>query len=296
MRTSISNEKCFVILLIFAMAIWGGSWTSAKIIADSVSPAVLTFIRFFISFISFIPMLVIFKERPYIGGKSAVLTAVSSLLMVSYNILFFLGLKHGSAGAGGVLVTSINPVFTFLLSLLIFKTGISARETIGLSLGLVAGVILLGIWNIDNLFMSGNMIFLSASIVWAFLTLTVSEIQKNTSIFVYSFYMYGLSSLILFFISIPYGLTDISRMDGIFWINIVYLSVISTVFATSIFFIGSKRLSANRASSFMLLVPVFAVIISFFILGENPRISTVIGGIVAICGIYLMNGNISHEK
>jgi drug/metabolite transporter (DMT)-like permease len=221
--------------------------------------------------------------------KSLVLIIVSSLLIVAYNILFFLGLKYGMAGAGGVLVTSINPIFTFMLSLVIFKVRITAKEIVGLALGLIAGLVLLGVWNPANLLVSGNIIFLVASFIWAFITLSGGEIQKKTSLFVYSFYMYGFSSLILFFLSIPYGLTEIFKMDNVFWINIIYLSVLSTVFATSVFFLGSKKLSANRTSSFILLVPLFAVAVSFIVLGETPKITTVIGGLLAICGIYLIN-------
>jgi drug/metabolite transporter (DMT)-like permease len=292
-----SGNKILIFLLVISMAIWGGSWTSAKIISGMINPLILTFLRFIISFIAFAVVSLFMKENLKIDKKGLLLAIISSVLLTVYNYLFFKGLKTGLAGAGGVLVTSINPLFTFTLSLIILKIKIKLKEIIGLILGLSAGLVLLGIWklNFDDLFASGNLIFLSASFIWAFVTLLSGEIQKKVSIFVYSFYVYGFSSVIIFILSIPYGIGDIFKMDYIFWLNIIYLSIASTVFATSIFFVSSKKMSANKASSFILLVPVFAVLTSFIILNEKPGLATIIGGTLAIIGIYLINRKDSQE-
>ena len=286
-----ANNELFIPLLIFAMLIWGGSWTSAKLIANTVSPPVLSLLRFVLTFLSFIPMIIIRKEKLLIDRKTFLMIFLASMFIVAYNIMFFFGLKVGFAGAGGVLVTSINPVFTFLLSLIIYKKHIHTKESFGLLLGLAGGLIMLQIWNISsgNLFASGNLIFVIASLIWSLLTVCSGEAQKKTSIFVFSFYMYGISSVIEFFIAIPFGINDAFHMNWFFWINIFYLSIVSTFFATSIYFISSKKITANRTSSFMLLVPVFAVVISFFILNEIPKISTIAGGALAMIAIYLIN-------
>jgi drug/metabolite transporter (DMT)-like permease len=286
-----TDKSLFVFLLIISMAIWGGSWTSAKLVANTVSPFVLTFLRFILSFLSFIPFVFIFKEKLKIGMHTFILILLSSLLLVSYNILFFFGLKTGLAGAGGVLVTTINPIFTFLFSMIIFKKKITKKEIGGLFLGFAGGLVLLEVWNtnFDKLFASGNLIFITASLIWAILTISGGEIQKKTSIFVFSFYLYGISSLVEFFVALPFGLKNVMHMNFYFWFNIFYLSIISTFFATSIYFFSSRKISANKTSSFILLVPIFAVVISFFVLNEIPKISTITGGVLAMAAIYLIN-------
>jgi drug/metabolite transporter (DMT)-like permease len=286
-----SKESFFAILLIFAMLIWGGSWTSGKIIAKSVHPFVLGFVRFLITFLSFIPTLVIFKEKLSVDKRTLLLTVICSLLLILYITLFFLGLQLGMAGAGGVLVNCIIPIFTFLLSLVFFKKNIALKDIIGLVLGFIAGLILLEVWNtgFDKLFNSGNFFFIIAAFVWALITIISGEIQKKLSIFVFSFYMYGIATVIWFFIALPYEPQKVFSMDMGFWINIFYLSVISTFVANSVYFFSSKKISASKTSSFLLLVPFFAVIISFFILDEIPGIYTIAGGILAMISIYLIN-------
>ncbi|MCD5407090.1 MAG: hypothetical protein LRZ99_05310 [Desulfotomaculum sp.] len=44
---SISKKVGLNVLMLFAMLAWGGSWTSAKIIAEYAAPEVLVFWRFF---------------------------------------------------------------------------------------------------------------------------------------------------------------------------------------------------------------------------------------------------------
>ena len=273
------------------MAIWGGSWASAKLIANEINPFMLAFLRFILTFFSFAPFVFIFKEKLKIDRKTFLLILLTSLLVVSYNILFFLALKTGLAGAGGVLVTSINPIFTFLLSMIIFKKKISGKEIAGLILGFAGGLVLLEVWNtnLGKLFASGNLIFIIASLIWALLTISGGEIQKRTSIFVFSFYLYGISSVIEFFVALPFGMQNIMHLNFFFWLNMFYLSIVSTFFATSIYFFSSRKISANKTSSFILLVPIFAVLISYFVLNEVPKISTITGGVLAMAAIYLIN-------
>jgi drug/metabolite transporter (DMT)-like permease len=286
-----SSDSIFIILLIMAMLIWGGSWTSGKIVAKSVHPFVLGFVRFFITFLSFIPALIIFKEKLSVDKRTFILITASSLLLILYITLFFLGLQLGMAGAGGVLANCIIPIFTFLLSLIFLKKKIVLKEIIGLILGFSAGLILLEIWNTGyaKLFNSGNIFFIIASFIWALITIISGEVQKKLSIFVFSFYMYGIATVIWFFLALPFEPQKVFNMDSVFWINILYLSVISTFGANSIYFFSSKKISASKTSSFLLLVPLFAVIISFFVLGEIPKTYTIAGGVLTMISIYLIN-------
>ena len=58
---------------------------------------------------------------------------------------------------------------------------------------------------------------------------------------------------------------------------------------TSIYYKGIEVVGITKSASFTLLVPFFAVLLSFMILGEMPEISTAIGGILAIIAIYLIS-------
>ena len=79
-----------------------------------------------------------------------------------YLYLFFKGLTYGFAGVGGVLVPTMIPLVTFVLSVFLLRQKVAMKDYIGLTLGVVGGIILLEMWNLDwnRLFMSGNIYFL----------------------------------------------------------------------------------------------------------------------------------------
>jgi drug/metabolite transporter (DMT)-like permease len=281
----------FTLLIVLAMTAWGASWTSAKLITHMAAPEVLIFWRFLFTFLSFIPVMFVFRKSIRISRASILKIILGSLFIVAYNKFFFTGLRHGFAGAGGVLVTTMNPILTFLFTLVIFRQAITKRAIIGLILGFLGGFILLEVRTIDlqKLVMTGNAYFLLAAASWALLTLTSEKSRQSMSPLVFSFYVYGLSAFIDLWLALPHGVFDFSGKNILYWSNILYLSVFATTFATTIYFTASSRLGSQKASSFIFLVPTSAVFISWLVLGEVIRLNTIVGGIIAVAAVYLIN-------
>jgi drug/metabolite transporter (DMT)-like permease len=285
-----NNPVVFIILVITAMIAWGGSWVSGKVIAGTLPSEVLVFWRFLVTFISFIPIVILFKENLKIKKESAVMIIFAAIVLVVYNQVFFSGLKAGYAGAGGVLVTSLNPIFCFILSVIFFKTRISVKDIFGLILGLAGGLVLIQIWNISlsKMLLSGNLLFLIAAFLWALLTVTSHKAQNNISLFTFSFYLYGISTLIDLFFALPHGVLDALNCGPLFWFNIFFLAIVATTFATTVFFLGSRKLGSGKAGSFTFLVPINAVFLSYIFLGEIPGLYTILGGFLAMIAVYII--------
>lgn len=293
-----TKQTFFYILMFLAMLTWGGSWTSAKLIANTTSPEVLVFWRFLATFVSFIPVFLFLKPDMKIDRRSLIFVVLGAVFLVLYNKLFFTGLKTGLAGAGGVLVTTLNPVFTFLISAVLIRQKIKLKEWIGLVLGFTGGLIILEIWSIstDKILMGGNLLFLAASCVWALLTIVTHKVSGIPSM-VYSFYIYGLSALFDFFLTLPgNSVTEVFEFGWAFWLNIIYISVGATTFGTTAYFYASIKVGASKASSFIFLVPTSAVIFSWIILKEVPSLSTIIGGILALSAVYLINAKHNRKS
>lgn len=290
------GQIVFILFILLAMTTWGASWTSGKLVAPSAPPEVLIFWRFLFTFFTFLPVMFIMKKSFRVSARTWIYIILGSLFIVSYNKFFFLGLQRGLAGAGGVLVTTFNPILTFLLTILLFRQPLRKAQILGLMLGFIGGAVLLEVWKISyhNLLHSGNAYFLLASLSWASLTITSERSRTKIPLITYSFYIYGLAVLLDFFFALPLGVWNVFTEGWIFWGNLLFLSIFATTFATTIYFYASGRIGSQRASSFIFLVPASAVFISWVTLGEKVRISTIIGGIITVFAVYLIN--IRHEK
>lgn len=285
-----SNTKImFWILMILAMSFWGASWINAKILGKYITSQELIFYRYFITTITLFPMLLFQRSSLKISKINIFLSLLASIFLSIYTILFFDGVRHGTAGLGGAFVTTLIPIITFIILVLFSNKQIFKKDILALFLGFIGIMTLLNIWsfNIDQIFNIANLYFVLAALVWALLTITNSKAKKINHL-VFSFYIYLFSSVIGFFIT-PFESNNIFSFDYIFWINIFIISVLSTTFATSIYFVATTKLGANEASSFVFLVPFNAIFLSYIFLDEPIYFTTILGTILTIIAVIILN-------
>ncbi len=280
-----------IYVVIFAMVIWGGSWASAKMITNYTNFEVILFWRLLVTFVSLIPVLWITKDSFRIPKKGISYAVAGGLVMLFYNALFFLGLRNGMPGVGGVFVTTLNPIVNFFLLAILYKYKMERLEYLGLALGLVGGLIILKVWSIslDSLLTGGNVYFIFAAFSWAVLSIITAKSKSFVSPITYSLYLYGIGTVVSFCMALPYDFMAALSFDSTFWINMFYLGSISTSFGTTVYFIVSSRLGSAKASSFIFLVPASAMLSSWGLLGETPEWTTIVGGLLAISAVYLLN-------
>ncbi|MFB5649954.1 DMT family transporter [Leptospira wolffii] len=289
---SLDSSAKFVLLLVVAMISWGFAWPSAKSIVGMEHPIVIIFWRFLATALSLLPVIWWRKDSLKLPDRKAYFQVIlGGILYTIYNHFFLLGLSQGLAGAGGVLVTTMNPILTYVLVHSLQRKIPTLKEFLGLGIGLVGGLVLLKIWEGDwsQLFQSGNVFFLLCAFSWAILSMNSHSTGQKISPMVYSFYVFSVGAAIDFVAALQYDVTGALDNGTDFWLQILYLSVISTTFGTTVYFYASSRLGSRTASSFIFLVPVTALFGSWIFLGEIPGASTWIGGSLAVFSVFLLN-------
>ena len=284
------NPIFFYAMILLSMVFWGSSWVSSKLMVADISPAILVFWRFVFTFISFIPLVFIFKADLKLNRVSFLWLAGSAILLCIYYALFFKGLITAMPGAAGVLLTTTSPLFTFLISGLFYQRRFEKKDFLGLLLGLAGGLILLKFWswNFGDIVRSGNFIILIAGVVWSLFTIFGQKAQKNQGLFAYSFWLYAFSTFLSFIFAVPAGAFQLKAIPFFVWANLIYLAIFSTTFANTVYLLGSKRLGAHKVGSFMFLVPVNALLFSFIFMHEIPAWYTLAGGVIAMAAVYII--------
>lgn len=287
------------LMMLVAMSFWGGSWVSAKLISLSMAPEMTAFWRFFLQAVVFLVAMISFRKKFSLGRDDFFLLIGASLILSVYNVLFFFGLQSGFAGKSGVIVTCLNPLFAFAISSLAFRTRVQTIQIIGLSVGLIGGVLLLETNRIiaSGIIDSSALVFVVAAVLWAGLTNVSRKLQSNMGLLEFSFYLYGMASIQLglfaFFrgnFVLPFsGIQGADSYTLEFWLNTLYLALPAGVFANSMYFTSVRDLGADKGASFTFMVPATALLFSFLILGERPVLSTLIGGILALGAVYIVN-------
>lgn len=285
------SEKFLLFLMLISMCIWGMSWSSAKVLSGYGSASSITYIRFVLVPLTLFPLLKLAKIPVAISKKGLPAVLVAGALMTFYTILFFNGLQRGMPGAGGVLVTVSIPIFTYVISLVLTRKLPNKNALAGLTVGAIGGSILLNIWeDYANLLAAGNSFFLVASLVWAILAKITSGSQKFGSPISFNFWLHLISVIVLSFLADFSEIINILQNgDQKFWLNIFYFAVINSSLATTTYFYATTKLGAEKASSFIFIVPSAAVTCSWLFLDEAIEIRTIIGGLLGLLAVFVIN-------
>tara|TARA_Y100001968_G_scaffold217172_1_gene199899 strand:+ start:424 stop:1029 length:606 start_codon:yes stop_codon:yes gene_type:complete len=197
----------------------------------------------------------------------------------------------GLAGVGGVLVTTLNPILTSTVVFCFVDKSVRFKDLIGLAIGFIGGGIIIRFWEMDlNLMIqSGSLFYILASFSWVSVTLSSQKSKNHIHFLSYSFWSFVVAAGFSFLFC---NLSDIAitiNYDRYFWINILSLSIIVMSFANTMYFFASSKIGAVKASSFIFIVPLTAIIFSKILLDEQIRLTTLMGGSLSIIAIYLIN-------
>lgn len=286
-----NSRKQLTIAMIISMALWGVGWPSAGVLTKLGTAIDLGVYRYAFVVASFTIML-LFMRIPLKVAKAGIpFLVIAGILMAVYNFTFLQGLKFGKPGAGGILVTTLNPIVAYGIGMLIDWKKPARNEFIGLLLGVVAGLVLLQVWEKDaGLLSPGNLFFLLCAFVWAIMSKFTSKAAKYGNPFAFFWWQY----LITLFCFMPFmDPTEIVRLAHLkgwyFWGNLLFGSVIVTSVATTVYFYATSKIGAEKASSFIFTVPFMAALSSWLLLGETIRPHTIVGGVIGIAAVYMIN-------
>ncbi len=292
MKTRYSShmyKQYFSYLLILAMFLWGGGWTALKILTLDLSMDVIIFWRFFIMSVSFLPILY-FLKKPIILNKNNIKYIVaSSVLNIAFMIFSFLGVKYGLAGAGSVIITTLSPIMTFIIVIILFGKKLLPLQYFGLALGLIGGFIMLELDDLSLFNNGSNIYFLLCAVIWAGVTILSQHSHKHIHPIHYSFLISVIATISSFLYAYDSDLLSVFEQGLYFWISLIYLAVLGQTVATTIFFMASGKLGSEKTSSFMFLVPLFALSSAWLILDEPIEMHILIGGFTSIVAVLFIN-------
>ena len=282
--------------MLLAMIGWGMSWVSVKILGRYIDEYEMILFRFGITAVTMIPIILWMKHSFKIDLRSFGVVLLASLSFFAYMKYFFLGVKLGTASLGGAFVTTMIPILTFILLALLGTKKVTRRELGALLLGGVGVMTILGVWNktLNEILVIYNLYFVLAAFLWALLTV-ISSYNQRLSALVFTFYLYVVTVLIdlLFFVDLSAIQTQ--TFDATFWLHIGLISLLSTTFANTIYFIGIEKLGAGAVSSFVFLVPFAAIGLSILFLDEKISLWMIVGTVMTLLAVKILN-NIKFGK
>ena len=280
-------------LLTLATSTWGSGFIAGKIAVESFEPATISFLRFLgASLLLFPIMWVVEKNRPKPTKKDWLLFMILGLTGIAiYNICFFFASKYAPVIKSSLFIAS-NPMLIMLLSGLMLKEVITKRNIIGLVLAFFGVIIIITEGDLLMLvrfqFEPVDFILLGAVITWALYSVIGRVVLRKYSSIVSTTYAVGFGTLFL----LPFSLleqpwNDLASSSLSAWLAIAHMSVFVTVIGFILYYYGIQQIGAAKASIFINVMPVSAVIMATIFLGEALTGVIIIGAIFVLSGVYV---------
>jgi drug/metabolite transporter (DMT)-like permease len=284
-------------LLLVPPLMWAGNATVGRLIHELISPMTLNFLRWVLAFVLLLPL-----AYPVLKAKSPVWPLwkryglLGFLGVGCYNSLQYLALKT-STPINVTLVASSTPVFMLGLGALFFQQRIRMRQLIGAVLSIAGVLLVLCRGDVQALaqveLVMGDVFVLIATAAWAWYSWLLAqpkdppEVRSNWAYFLMAQMAFGLVW------SGAFTAAEWLGPDGgvMVWgwplaVALVYVAVGPALLAYRCWGLGVQQVGPSVAGFFANLTPLFAAIMSTWVLGDMPQMYhgaafvLIVGGIV----------------
>ena len=231
------------------------------------------------------------KNRQGIVENWKMLTLVGLFSAAIPFILFSFSARSVNAGVLAVLNASV-PMMSGFIASTFFKDRLSKKQILGLVIGVIGIIILMS----ENLFgeqaatsgsgllpMGYALLACVGYAVGANITRSYLDNVSPVAITAGSLIIASVIMLPVALYAFPYG----KSISLTAWVSVICIGVLST--AVALIFMNQliKSIGPMRATSITLVIPIFAIILGYLLLGEALDTPAIIGSVVILFGTYL---------
>lgn len=295
------KQLLFHILAVVTVSIWGTTFVSTKVLLHhGLTPDVIFTLRFVLAYG------LLWLARPKMGmwcrGVKDELRMVG--LGITGGSLYFLtenaALTYAPAANVSLLVCT-TPLLTVLLMRVAYRQSERlSRFLIGgslLALGGVALVVLNGHFALD-LNPRGDLLALSASLLWALYTLLLRSVEGRYRNLLITRKVFGYGLLTI----LPYLLWHRPELSlGLFrepavWGNLLFLGVVASLICYATWNAVVKNLGASFSSNYLYLNPLAATLAAALVLDEHLTPTAALGACMILVGIAIARKKDKKKK
>ncbi|MCM3758630.1 DMT family transporter [Sporosarcina aquimarina] len=254
----------------------------------SAEAGVTAFYRMFFSVLLMLPIFLLKyrKEITVLKKRDWIFSTFAGVFLAFHFIFWFESLNYTSVASSTVLVT-LQPIFAFAGTYFFFKERLSVKTILSAVIAISGSVIIsFGDFQLGGTAFYGDILALiGCALITAYL-LFGQDVRQRLSLITYTFVVYSISSITLFFYVLIKGESfgPHSQSD---WMWFVLLALIPNLLGHTLFNWAIRWVSTNAISIAILFEPVGASILAYYIFKESLSTAQIIGGIVVLLGILL---------
>ena len=277
------------IALILAMVLWGSSFIALKIAFQTYHPMAVIFGRMAVGSLCFLLFFKPFKGVRYQRGDWKPLVMMAVFEPGLYFIFEALAVVNTTASQAGM-VTAMLPLLVAVAAALLLDEKITRRTLAGFGLA-IAGVFCLsaGASASENAPhpVLGNILEFAAMMCATGYIITLKKLSRRYSpVFLTAVQAFvGAVFFLPIMLIVPSGIPSGFGLTGL--VAVLYLGAVVTIGAYGCYNFGVSKIPASKATAYVNLIPVFAVLLGRLILGDTFTSLQYAACALVFAGVYL---------
>lgn len=275
------------------MVIWGGTWVAGRYAVQAAPPLGIAVWRFLIAGTALLGLVALRHgglPRPT-RQEWRLIAGMSLAGIFLYNLCFLYGLQRLAAGQAA-LVVALNPVTAMLGAAWLQGERLTRAKLAGSFIALVGCLTVIGhgspLAPLRGEVGLGELLIVGCALCWTVYTLMGRRATQSLSALVVTAYSTAGGCLLLFLAALIDGPAALAPgYPSLVWGCILFLALLGTTLGFTWFNQSVARIGAARASIFINLVPVAAVLQGAWLLDERLGLSVLAGGALVLAGVVL---------
>jgi drug/metabolite transporter (DMT)-like permease len=284
--------------------IWAVNFIAAKIGLRSLPAATLASFRVVLAGLVMVPFYLACSRLPAFAGAAETRRRgvtpgdLWTFLYMGFfgvtvnQICFTVGLRYTSVSHASVIV-GMGPIYTLIFAVLFKLETATWRKAIGMVMAL-AGIAFMASENgisTHSPSLLGDAITMTGSIGFAMYMVLGKRLGGRYDPLTMTAFSHYAGALMVLPVAVyrAVALGSVEHWRAIAWsgwIALLYMAIFSSAVAYVFYFWLLRYLQASQLSAFTYLLPVAATVLGILWLGEKGSWSQVIGGVLALSGVY----------
>jgi drug/metabolite transporter (DMT)-like permease len=283
-------------ILFGATLLMGSSFVAGKLLLSAgFPPLLLAGARFFLAALACLIVVAVeaglrrrvLLPRELVGHDWLKIVSIGLLQTGGVMGLLFWAMRDISAPMAAVLLFT-NPIWVALLARLVLLEPLPRARGAGLALGALGVALALGLsFDVGGGLQRGQLIALGSAWCWAIATLINKHAKLKVHVWVLSFWQMLIGSLALLVLGLATGERWPLATTGSQWAWFLWLAIPASTGSFGLWFMALARGGATRTSGYLFLAPLFAVLLSHWLLGTQLSAEQGVGGLLIGLGIWL---------
>ncbi len=278
---------------LLAVLFWGVSFVATKAAVSEISPAALVFARAGLGTLLLTAILA--RRRQRLAPPRAAWPSLALLGFVG--VAFHQMLQGYALTLTGAVTTGwligLTPLWSALLSAALLKERFGPGKVLGLVLGFLGAVLVVTRGRTSGLLAlpstRGDLLILASTVNWAFYSVlghpTIRRLGPTQATAGAMFF--GCLFLAPLFLAAR-AWEDYHRLSPGGWGALLFLGIACSGLGYLFWYGALERIEASRVASFLYLEPLVTLAAGVALLGEEVRVTTVVGGLLLLLGVALV--------